>query len=68
LRAQLAEFGVVAAQGRTGLAELMGLLQEAPVAGLPDLTRAAMAELVGQLQQLTSRIKVLERGLCSAIG
>lgn len=60
LRAQLAEFGVVAAQGRTGLAELVKLVT-GPAPSVPDLARIAMAELVGQLQDLASRIRTIER-------
>lgn len=61
LRAQLAEFGIVAAQGRTGLSDLVKLLQRPTVVDLPNLARAAMAELVGQLQELTLRIRVMDR-------
>src|SRR5512139_2371266 len=39
LRAQLHEFGITAAQGRTGLAELIRLIDECPSQGLPELAR-----------------------------
>ncbi len=57
LRAQLAEFGVIAAQGRTGLADLLKLVAGPSVSNVPALVRVAMAELMGQLQELTVRIK-----------
>jgi transposase len=61
LRAQLAEFGIVFAQGRSGLAELLKLLTDPTATSIPNLARLAMAELVGQLGDLTSRIKSMER-------
>jgi transposase len=61
LRAQLAEFGIVFAQGRSGLADLLKLLTDPTATSMPNLARLAMAELVGQLGDLTSRIKSMER-------
>jgi transposase len=61
LRAQLAEFGIVFAQGRSGLADLLKLLTDPTATSIPNLARLAMAELVGQLGDLTSRIKSMER-------
>lgn len=61
LRAQLAEFGIVAAQGRSGLAELVKLLSDPALTNVPDLARIAMAELVGQLRDLKTRIQSLEK-------
>lgn len=61
LRAQLAEFDIVFAQGRSGMAELVTLLTDPTEKIIPSLARTAMAELVGQLRDLTSRIKSMER-------
>ena len=61
LRAQLAEFGIVFAQGRSGLAELVTLLTDPTEKSIPSLARTAMTELIGQLRDLTSRIKSMER-------
>lgn len=60
LRAQLNEFGVVAAQGRAGLADLVQLVTGPATPDIPDLARGAMAMLVEQLQELKVRIKALE--------
>jgi transposase len=60
LRAQLNEFGIVAAQGRTGLADLMKVVTGPETSDIPDLARGAMALLVEQLQELKSRVKVVE--------
>lgn len=60
LRAQLAEFGVVAAQGRTGLAALIKLLAESKSLSIPEFARIAMSQFVEQLHELGSRIKTIE--------
>jgi transposase len=61
LRAQLAEFGIVFAQGRSGLVDLLKLLADPTAMSIPNLARVAMAELVGQLRDLISRIKSVEK-------
>lgn len=63
LRAQLAEFGIIAAQGRTGLADLVKLVAGPTVMSVPNLARAAMTELIGQLGDLSSRIKSMEKAI-----
>jgi transposase len=61
LRGHLAELGLVAAQGREGLATLIGLV-EAPAAGtLPPGCRAALRPLVGQLASLQQQIAALDK-------
>ena len=60
LRAQLAEFGVIAAQGRTGLADLVKLVTGPATPVIPDLARIAMAVLVGQLKELMQQISAVE--------
>jgi transposase len=61
LRAQLAEFGIIAAHGRAGLADLLKLIAGTTMTNVPKLARAAMSEMIGQLQDLTSRIKTMEK-------
>jgi transposase len=61
LRALLAEFGIVAAHGRTGLADLLKLVTGSTVTSIPKLAHAAISELIGQLQDITSRIKTIEK-------
>lgn len=54
-------------EGRTGLAELVKLLQGPPVGRVTNLARAAMAALIAQLQELTSQTKVMEREIPVAL-
>jgi transposase len=60
LRSQLAEFGVVAAQGRTGLADLMKLVSGSATLSLPDLARSSMMLLIEQVKELMKRISLVE--------
>jgi transposase len=60
LRAQLHEFGIIAAQGRNGLSELIRLVLEPPSERIPELARAAMMIVVEQLKDLVSRLRSLE--------
>lgn len=57
LRGHLAEFGLVARQGRQGVAELRLCLDEA---GLPDAARAACMALVSALDGLEAEVLALE--------
>ena len=63
LRGQCAEFGVVAAQNRTGVTQLITLVQDADDHRLPDLARTALAVLVATLETLRDRIAELDREL-----
>lgn len=60
LRGQLAEFGLVAAQGQAGLGQLLALVDD-PATALPDEARAAFAVLAGQWRGLCAQIAALER-------
>ncbi|MGZ8995664.1 MAG: IS110 family RNA-guided transposase [Rhodospirillales bacterium] len=59
VRGQLAEFGVVAAQGRRGFAELAAGL-EAGDAAIPPVLRMALRTLVQQIEALRAAIAALE--------
>ena len=63
LRGQCAEFGVVAPQNRTGVAQLIELVQDPDDGRLPDLARTALAVLVAMLETLQARIAELDREL-----
>jgi transposase len=66
LRAHLAEFGLVVAQGVSRIRELIELLtDETPACPVPALARTALAPLVAQLLDLQPRIKALEAELLS---
>jgi transposase len=61
LRAHLAEFGIVAAQGKKGLAQLVEMVRDAAAGGLPEEARAALMVLAAQWEELELRIDELER-------
>ena len=66
LRAHLAEFGVVAAQRRSGLRELLAVVADAEDRRLPPLARELLQELVGHLRGLEERTAELDRRLVAA--
>lgn len=58
LRAHLAEFGIVVAQGRRKASELIRRLDELPI---PALARTALQELAGQIDAADRRIATVEK-------
>jgi len=60
LRAHLAEFGIVAPQGRRKLAGLIGQLNELD---LPEMARTALVEVAEQIDRCTDRIAALETAI-----
>jgi transposase len=60
LRSHLAEYGIIAAQGRT-IAELIALVRDDDDARLPGPAREALGELVAQVEALEQRIARLDR-------
>jgi transposase len=63
LRAHLAELGIVAAQGREGLKELLAIIAEEGDARLPLDARASLIVLAAQLQALQTLIGSIEKRL-----
>jgi transposase len=61
LRAHMAEYGIIAAQGAAKLADLVAVVRDAEGQRLPALARTALLELVGQIEGLEERIERLER-------
>ena len=61
LRALLAEFGIVAAKGREGLARLVGELRTGTHEEVPEAACMAATALADQLDKLNLAIKDLER-------
>ena len=59
LRSLLAEYGIVAAQGRK-VAELIAVVRDGDDARLPHLAREAPGELVVQIEALEGRIERLD--------
>lgn len=61
LRAHMAEYGIIAAQGAAKLADLVAVVRDAEGQRLPALARTALLELVGQIEGLEERIERLDR-------
>jgi transposase len=61
LRGHLAEFGIIARQGRAGMDELLELVESEEGGAIPELARSALVLLAGQLRELRARINALER-------
>jgi len=65
VRSQLAEFGLVAAQGRRGFAELATVVTDGSAA-VPTLLREVLRLLVQQIDRLGLAIALLERQIVAA--
>jgi transposase len=63
LRAHLAEFGIVAAQRRTGLRELLAVVADIEDQRLPPLAREPLQVLAEHLRALEERLAALDRRL-----
>jgi transposase len=61
IRAHLAEFGIVAPVGRTGVEQLLGVVADSHDKRLPNIARACIAALGAQLQMLKARILEFDR-------
>lgn len=63
IRAHLAEFGIVAAQGRQRVDALAALLEDEATIDVPTFVRDALAALIAQLAELDHQIKAIESRL-----
>jgi transposase len=63
IRAHLAEFGIIAAQGPSKVMELIGKLRDNEEIDLPDIARSALLALAAQLDAMACEIRSLERQL-----
>lgn len=63
IRAHLAEFGIITAQGPAKLATLLHAMREHAIPGLPEVARSALISLMARLDSLTDEIRTLERRL-----
>ncbi len=68
LRSQMAEFGLVAAKGRQGVATLVALLDDAAETRLPAPARAMLKELVATLDGLAPHIRSTETAIVAWLG
>lgn len=63
IRAHLAEFGIITAQGPRKLAALLEAMRSDDMHDLPDMARSALVSLIAQLDSLADEIGSLERRL-----
>jgi transposase len=63
IRAHLAEFGVVAAQGPAKVLDLVARLRNGEALGLPEMVHSVLLGLAAQLDSLALGIRALERQL-----
>jgi transposase len=63
IRAHLAEFGIITAQGPAKVFDLVARLRAGEALGVPDIVRSALLSLAAQLDSLALGIRSLERQL-----
>src|SRR5712672_247346 len=63
LRAHLAEFGMVAAQGLRNVGELIAIVRDDADRRLPALARQILQVLANQIEQIEAAVRALERQL-----
>lgn len=63
IRAHLAEFGIITAQGPHKLAALLDAMREDGMPGLQDIAHCALESLMAQLDSLAEEIRTLEHQL-----
>ena len=63
IRAHLAEFGVVAAQGPSKVLDLVARLRSGELIELPETVRSVLLGLASQLESLAREVRALERQL-----
>jgi transposase len=60
LRAHMAEFGIIVAQGIQRVPELVAMLQD-ETTGIPQIGREALTAMVAQIENLTASIRQMEK-------
>jgi transposase len=63
LRAHLAEFGMVAAQGLRNVSQLIAVVRDDGDTRLPDVARQVLQVLANQIEQIEAAVTALERQL-----
>ncbi len=63
LRAHMAEFGIVAPQGRNGVGELVAVINDENDNRIPSLVRSCLFALAIQLDLLNQQIRILDKRL-----
>jgi transposase len=67
LRAHLAEFGIVAAQGLRNVGELIAIVRDDGDTRLPDVARQVLQVLANQIEQIETAVAALERQRLASI-
>jgi transposase len=68
LRSHLAEFGVIAGQGRGNFTKLVASMENGDETGLPELARSALRLLAAQIADANAKIEVLEKEIVAQHG
>ena len=63
LRSHLAEFGVIAGQGKGNLGKLVARLESEEGEALPELARAALRSITAQITDADARVEALEKAI-----
>jgi len=63
IRAHLAEFGIITAQGPCKVVELVTRLRDGDDLDVPDLARSALMALAAQLDSIANQVRSIERHL-----
>ena len=61
MRSHLAEFGIIACQGKLPFAGLVALVRDDEAGRLPDAVRMALRLLADQIDECTAKVEALER-------
>ncbi|MEY9585196.1 transposase [Sinorhizobium fredii] len=67
MRAHMAELGIIAATGMTSIAKLIVILRDDDDTRLPSAARAALPEMVAQIEMLSARIEALDAKIVTAV-
>jgi len=65
LRGLMAEFGIVAAQGRKGIADLLAILNDPEDARIPEPLHASLQALAATLRSLAAQLKTVDKALAA---
>ena len=65
LRGLMAEFGIIAAPGRKGIAELLAILDDPDDKRIPEPLHAALQTLAATLRSLAAQLKTVDKALAA---
>jgi transposase len=67
MRGHMAELGIIAATGMTGVAKLIAIVRDGEDTRHPPAARAALLEMAEQIERLTARIAELDTKIIAAV-